>query len=83
MGLDALLRVAFGLALSNLAGLRPALPWAAGASGGSAAPSLGELMRQLSLHGLGQKKVSAVQELVMDSPGHRDLCDLGYGLWAV
>ena len=80
MGLDALLNAALGVALSSVASPQPALPWAAGAPGGSAAPLLGELVRQLPLQGLGQQQVSAVQEVVVDSRGNRYLCDLGYGL---
>ena len=81
MGLDALLNAALGVALSNVAGSQPAAPWAAGASPlGSAAPLLGELVRQLPRQAPGPRQVSATQEVVMDSRGNRYLCDVGYGL---
>ena len=80
MGLDALLNVALGVALSNVAGSQPAVPWAAGSSPlGSVAPVLGELVRQLPRQAPVSQQVSALQEVVMDSRGNRYLCDVGYG----
>ena len=80
MGLDALLNVALGVALSNVAGSQPAVPWAAGAPPlGSVAPLLGELVRQLPRQATVPQQVSALQEVVMDSRGNRYLCDVGYG----
>ena len=81
MGLEALLNAALGVALSNVAGAQPASSWTAGASPlGSAAPVLGELVRQLPLQAPVPQQVSALQEVVRDSRGNRYLCDVGYGL---